>query len=228
MSTLARAALVATVAAALAPAPARACDSLDSWDVVTGCLEPTLDCRGFIASSNSGVDLYSACGISRRQVLALPIEVSVTWRRLGPESAKPLELNLLGASVLFSDESYGMWSTQARWVDDGGWRPLPGYRTHDEHRITARQTAHEIVVLIDGRPAIRYPFETPISSGRPGISFKSARAYRSRVLLCDFSARSLGSGGQAGSVAATSASIAQARSTARSGSAGKSRSVPSR
>ena len=96
-----------------APGVAGACDLAALWEARQGSLEPLPDCRGFVATSDANVDIYSKAFFALRQPAHVPYEVSLTWRRLGPEVQKPLELWMSGVALLLSEERYGFWSIRS-------------------------------------------------------------------------------------------------------------------
>ena len=192
-------ALFALAAAVLMPAHAalgaegECASSLDDWRAVRGSLQPGLSCGSFIGTTDGWSGPFSSGEFRSTKTVSLPIEVEVTWRRLGSDGGESLSLILPGGSLLLKRGEYGFYGYSESTFK---WVALPGFSTHRESTVKVVQRATEIDLWIDGTWVGRVPFTAPSASGAIGIGLKGASGYRSRILFRDFSVRSLGTGAQ--------------------------------
>jgi hypothetical protein len=102
---------------------------VDDWEVRQGDLQPGRACGSYVAASNDATIAYSFGQVRWRRPVAIPYQVAVTWRRLGADT-QSIELELIDAVVLFTDDKVALWIDDPSFALDG-WHPLPGYRTRD-------------------------------------------------------------------------------------------------
>jgi hypothetical protein len=161
------------------------CHDLKGWTVRRGSLQPGIACGSFVAATDATNAAFSYAQLYRAEPISVPFDLSVTWRRLGPE-ARTMEIPILGAIVFVGEERCALWINHDDVsFDRDGWRPLPGYRTHDEHRVSVRQTAERVVLSVDGREVSTWSFTTSQKSGLVGLSFKGATGHRAFVAFRD-------------------------------------------
>jgi hypothetical protein len=172
-------ATLAVLAGAPGEARAAPCAASSAWTVLIGSLRPGLACGTFLLATDGSMQSFSYGLFQRQAPVTLPVTLSASVRRLGPESM-PIELWVLGAGVLLREESYGFYvlSDDARFEQEG-WRPLPGVHVHDAHRVALSQTAERVTFAIDGRPVASWAFRARRQSGKVSIGFKGASGYRS-------------------------------------------------
>jgi hypothetical protein len=182
----ARTVAVVLLSAALGEAPSSASEpcaaSLADWTVVRGSLRATPQCGSYVAftDGDSGVFSYGDFIFAKR--VRAPLEVEVSWRRLGPETSRSLELRGLGALILVRDGEYGLYEWNEAAFE---WKPLPGYREHDEHRVLLRQTETTISFFLDGRAVDSWQLAAR-GDGHVGVAAKGATGYRSAFSFRDF------------------------------------------
>jgi hypothetical protein len=160
--------------------------SLDDWEVERGSLRAGTVCGELLAATDGAPGGFSYVDLVYRKPMHAPLDLEVTWWRLGPESGKSLELRALGALVLVSDGKYGLYTWNETAFE---WRKLPGYRPHDAHRVSVHQTETSLTLFIDGRRVDSWPLHAP-GEQRVGVAAKGAGGYRSWVGFRDFLARS--------------------------------------
>ena len=177
--------VVAALAAGATPAAAEPCAArLADWQVRQGDLQPGLACGSYVGASSDATIAYSFGQLVWRRPVAVPLQLDVTWRRLGSDT-RSLELELLGAVLLFGDDRVGLWIDDPSFAADG-WHPLPGYRVRDLHAVRAIQTASEVIAFVDGREVGRWRFAAAGRSGTVGLGWKGQRGARERVWFHGF------------------------------------------
>ena len=181
-------ALAATLRAHGADAlPPPACtQSLADWSIVRGSLHALPGCGAYLGYTDAGSGVFSYADFVYRKPVRAPLDVEVTWRRLGPETGRTLELRGLGALLLVRDREYGLYTWNEATFE---FRPLPGYREHDEHRVAIHQTTTTLTFLLDGRVVDSWPL-VAMGEGTVGVAAKGAIAYRSAFAFRDFRASS--------------------------------------
>jgi hypothetical protein len=189
-ATRAGLASLVTTAAAVTFAPRAApevCgESLRDWEIVRGTLTDAGACGAYLGATDGGNGSFSYGDFLYRRPMHPPLDVEVTWRRVGPESGKSLELRLLGALILLRDDEYGLYVWNEASFE---WRKLPGYKVHEEHRISAHQTATTLSFSVDGKPVDSWRLDMG-GEHRIGVAAKGARGYRSWFSFRDFRASS--------------------------------------
>ncbi len=187
-STRSGAATLALALAALAPSAGAEADggasctsSPEDWEVVRGSLQRGARCGEYLAATDGDNGTFSYADLLYRAPVRPPIDLEVTWRRLGPESRKSIELRALGALLLLRDEEYGLYVWNEASFE---WRKLPGYRAHDEHRVAIHQTATTLSFSVDGKPIDSW--QVPAGGDRVGVGAKGAGGYRSWFAFRDF------------------------------------------
>jgi hypothetical protein len=179
--------LVALAATAVSPRLARADrPTLAAWDVQSGTLRLSPDGETLLAATDPDNRAYSQGVFLTRDVVKVPYELSLMVRRLAPDPGRSFQVRVLGAIVLVGNDGYGLWiaAGDAAFARDG-LRPLPGYRTQDEHRIAVRQDAHTVTLSIDGRAIDSWRFDAPGREGQVGFGLTGARGYRAWMLARD-------------------------------------------
>lgn len=187
-----RAAVVVILAGVLGAADARAepCPEVADWTVRQGDLQPGLACGAFVGATSDATIAYSFAQLVWRRPVAVPYQLDVTWRRLGSD-IRSIELQLLGAVLLFGDGRIGLWIDDPSFAADG-WRPLPWYRVRDRHTVRVVQTGDEVVALVDGREVGRWRFAGAGREGTVGVGWKGQRGARERVWFQGFAATPIG------------------------------------
>jgi hypothetical protein len=172
--------LAALAGAVLWAGPSRA-EAVPPWNVVRGTLVPRDEPGAFLAATDASLTAFSYGQILLREPTRAPFTFGATLRRLGPDS-RSLEVLVPGAVVLVKDGAVALWAQggDVRFSHDG-WRPRPGLRTHDEHRLVVHQEARHVSLSIDGEEASRWELTAPPNGGPVGIGFKGPRAYRSFI-----------------------------------------------
>lgn len=193
MSVRAATARWIAVAVLAAPGAARADECrarLDDWQVRQGDLQPGRACGSYVAATSDATIAYSFGQLSWRRPVAVPYQLTVTWRRLGSDT-RSLELEVLGAVVLFADDEVAVWIDDPSFAVDG-WRPLPGYRVREVHTVRAVQTATEIAVTVDGREVGRWRLAAPARAGTVALAWKGQRGARERIWFAGVEVAPLG------------------------------------
>jgi hypothetical protein len=164
--------------------PRQVCrDPLADWRVDAGELRRGAQCGTFIGTTDANTGLFSFGRYALRTPVDLPFEFQVTWRRLSHE--RSLEIGVLGAVVLLNDNTCGKFVNNPSFV----WDSLPGYRPSQQHTITVRQDAKQIVLLVDGAKACSWAFAAPVKRGELSVGFKAPSGDRARLLFRDVQVR---------------------------------------
>ncbi len=176
--------LLPVVAAAFAT-PGAACAAavtVDGFATDAGStLAPGATCDELVLTGDATDGAFSWGAARDRRELPAAYEVRVQWQRLTGDGHRPLELHLPGGALMIRDGSYGFYESDARFVADGGWRPLPGHDTRRLHAVRVRGDRDgTIEAWVDDVALGRYRFTThPVGTVR--IGFKGERSYRSRL-----------------------------------------------
>jgi hypothetical protein len=163
--------------------------SLTDWQTARGALQPGLACGSFVGTTDGWGGPFSAAEFRATKPVSLPLEVEVTWRRLGSDGGESLTLILPGGFLLLKRGEYGFYGfseSAFKWV------ALPGFSTHRESTVRVVQRATEILIWVDGKAIGRVPFTAPSASGPVGVGIKGASGYRSRMMFRGFRVRALG------------------------------------
>jgi hypothetical protein len=178
---LAAAALVASAS----DARDESCSAAREWRTMTGTLRPRHRCGAFLAATDGSMEAFSYAFFTFQKRASIPFTFTTTMQRLGPER-RALEIFVLGAAVLLEEEQCGLYvPTDDIRFDHDGWKPLPGFHTHEEHRVSVRQTLDRIELSIDGRRAASWDLRAPHTNGNVSFGFKGASGYRSWVAFGD-------------------------------------------
>ena len=172
-------------------APAARAEAPPGWTVARGSLQRGQEPGSFLLFTDASPSRFSDGELVSPSLLKLPLELEVTLRRLGPEAGRSLHLGVLGGVVLLKSGALSLWSFNDANVSLEGWIPVPGLRTHDEHRVRVVQTSSEVVISIDGAEVKRYRMSPGRSRGRVGVGFKGASGSRSMLRISRLSAREL-------------------------------------
>jgi len=160
---------------------------LADWEVARGRLFAAESCGAFYATATPLQSTFAYGDFGYRTSVRLPFDMGVTWRRLGPDSHRPLELRILGGLLLFKDGAYGLYlHDDARFQGKDGWRELAGFRTHDVHTVLVHQTEASVSLTIDGKLVDLWSYRSPIKTGRVGLAMKAAAGYQSLVWFKNF------------------------------------------
>ena len=62
---------------------------MSDWDVSRGSLRPAGACGAYLAATDATPGSFSYLELLYRKPLHAPLDVEVTWRRIGPEAGKP-------------------------------------------------------------------------------------------------------------------------------------------
>lgn len=178
------------------------CDATDAWDAVQGDLQPGRACGTMVAATNGASIAYSFGQLTWKRPVTVPYRVTVTWRRLGTDT-RTLEVQLIGAVVLFGNDEVALWIDDPTFEADG-WHPVARYRPRDLHTIEVVQRSSEVTVAIDGRVVRRWPVRAERRQGKVGLAFKGQRGAREKVWLGAATVAALDGGG-VGQTSATSA-----------------------
>jgi hypothetical protein len=170
--------------------PARA-DAPPGWTVARGSLQQGKEDGSFILFTDASPSRFSDGELVSPGVLALPLELDVTVRRLGPEAGRSLHFGVVGGVVLIKGGALSLWAYNDPHFSLEGWIPVPGLRTHDEHRVRVVQTQSEVTVFLDGVELRRYRMSAGRPRGRVAIGFKGASGNRSSLLVRRLSVREL-------------------------------------
>jgi hypothetical protein len=166
--------------------PPSPCGSIADWNVVRGSVRALPACGAYLALTDADSGVFSYVDLLYGKPMRAPLDMEVTWRRLGPETGRALELRVLGAMLLLRDGEYGLYTWNEATFE---FRPLPGYREHDEHRVSVHQTATTVTFSLDGRVIDSWPLVST-GEGPVGVAAKGATGYRSAFVFHDFHARS--------------------------------------
>lgn len=184
--------LVTGMSAPAAADPAPCALGLDRWEATQGDLQPGRTCGSFIAATNGATLAYSFGQVTWRAPVTVPYRMSLTWRRLGSDT-RPIELQLLGAVVLFAEDEVALWIDDPTFELDG-WHPLPGYRTRRQHRVSVEQRVDAVEVAVDGVVVGRWRLRAPTTAGPIAVAFKGHRGARERLWFTDVAIVPLGQG----------------------------------
>lgn len=172
---------VAVALVALVAGPARA----EVWKAGRGSLAHGRAADSYVLSSDGAPGRYSEGSMIVREPVAVPYVLSARWRRLGPEAGRSLHVHVAGGVVLIKSGAIALWAYDDVAVPDSDWRPLPGYREHDEHAIRVAQDARGIDVAIDGTVVAHYALATTRARAPIGFGMKAAPGARTAIYLRD-------------------------------------------
>ena len=192
-------ALLAAVASLAAAPPLRAGPAARklTWDLARGALQPSLAAGGFLLATDASPSRFSDGELVASEPVALPYRLDVTWRRLGPEAGRSLHVAVIGGVVLIKTGAVAFYAfDEARFAADG-WTPVPGLRTHDEHRVSVVQDVRTVALTVDGAEVKRFAFAAARGQGRVGVGFKGASGNRSRLFVRALAVSELGPQGTA-------------------------------
>jgi hypothetical protein len=159
------------------------------WLVGRGELSADLGCGRFFLTTDAGDHDESTGEVSwKERPLHAPFELRFRVQRLGPETEKPIWVQILGAHLYFKPGEVTLWPHR-KLSPQAGTRALAGYLPHDEHAVIVRQTSAAVEVRVDDRPPIVFAFAPGSETGRMAIGFNGARGYRSRLAFGDVSLR---------------------------------------
>jgi hypothetical protein len=156
------------------------------WEVVNGDLDAGLDCGTLLVTSDASTARFSYGKVLTRRPVALPFTATFTVRKLSSDSRRPLEILLVGGSILLRDGAIGPYFEGDAGFERDGWRELPGFRASDAHALEARQTEREVVLSIDGHEVLRRAVHPPGAGGKIGVAFKGPLGVRARVVVSGF------------------------------------------
>lgn len=156
-----------------------------------GSLQQGQEPGSFLLFTDASPSRFSDGELVSPSLLKLPLELDVTLRRIGPEAGRSLHLGVLGGVVLLKGGALSLWSFNDPNVSLEGWIPMPGLRTHDEHRVRVVQTTSEVIISLDGAEVKRYRMSPGRTRGRVGVGFKGASGNRSMLRISRLSAREL-------------------------------------
>lgn len=156
----------------------------------TATLVAGASCGTFIAATDAAATSFSYGRFTYRKDVAIPYELSITWRRLDGAGRRSLEINIPGGAVMIRDGHWGVYTTEAAF-EKHGWMPLPGLRISKLHTVLVRQTATGIEVSIDGKVAGIAPPPAAVTGREISLALKGPRAVRSKMLFTGFAVRSL-------------------------------------
>lgn len=172
------------------PGPLTCAESVSRWQVGRGALLADVACGAFLLSTDAEDHAGSVGEASLRQPVHLPYEVSLRWRRLGPEGNSPLWVRVLGGHLVFRDGGVGLWFNSAQ-SGAGEYQAVPGLDLHGESFISIVQSRHQLTVRINGAPAKAIPHKTALTRGALAVGLSGARGYRSFMSFRDVSVREL-------------------------------------
>ncbi len=153
--------VIAMLSAGPAFAAPRCPHPADDWTVVRGDLVAGAACGVFVASSDASDTRFTIGGVFRHFSLArfayrdpvqVPYEVSFDWQWLTP-GRWGLEIHGLGVVVLLGVDTVGFYVDDSQLMGSM-FDQFPAWSTTGMRRITVRQTAREVVVLVDGKPIV--------------------------------------------------------------------------
>lgn len=178
------------VVAFQAASPDACPSSVNGWHERTGTIAAGPRCGVFVGATDRKALAFSYGSFLVERSVTAPYEFSLTWRRLSPDH-RAIELQLLGAILLFKDDQVGLWVDDQRFTLDG-WRPAPGYRIHEERTVRVVQRARDVEAWVDGVRVGRWELEAPDAGGRVGVALKGAPGARATLRFADVSVRPLG------------------------------------
>jgi hypothetical protein len=159
--------------------------------VARGTLQQVQQPGGFILFTDASPSRFSDGELVSPDLLGLPLELDVTVRRLGPEAGRSLHFGVVGGVVLLKGGALSLWAYNDPNSSLEGWIPVPGLRTHDEHRVRVVQTTAEVTVFLDEVELKRYRMSSGRTRGRVAIGFKGASGNRSALHVQRLSVREL-------------------------------------
>ncbi len=176
---------------ARARSPRTCSESVARWQLGRGELFADNACGSFLLTTDAENHASSIGEASFKTPVRIPYEVSLRWRRLGPEGDYPMWIRLLGGHLFVRDGALTLWLNAAQQAG-GGYQPVPGLESHREHLIAIAQSSTQIEVRIDGALVRTLPFAATLRSGPLAVGLNGARGYRSFMAFRDFSVRGSG------------------------------------
>jgi hypothetical protein len=179
---------------------ARCAAADDAWNVVRGTLVTGASCGDLVASTDaSDTRIYiaglfrhvSLARIAYREPIAAPFELTMEWQWLTP-GRWTLEIHGLGTVVLLGPDTIGFYVDDAQLMGDM-FQELPTVAPRGTQHISIRQTAHEIVVSVDGKVVGRRAVQLAKSSGTLMLGIRGAPGERTRGAIRSLRVRSLSS-----------------------------------
>ncbi len=187
------------VADPAAVTPATRCPApTDDWNTVRGDLATGASCGSIVLSTDaSDTRVYigglfrhvSLARAARRETVTAPYELEMEWQWLTP-GRWTLEIHGLGIVILLGLDTIGFYVDDAQMMGDT-FEPIPTSIDTRRHRITVRQSAREVVVLIDDRVAGRHALSLTRSSGSVMVGIRGAPDERTKGALRSFRVRPL-------------------------------------
>lgn len=170
----------------------------DDWNVVRGGLAAGATCGSMIVSTDAsdtriyigGLFRHVSLGrIARREAITAPYELEMDWQWLVP-GRWTLEIHGLGIVVLLGTDTIGFYVDDAQMMGDM-FEQIPTTIGTERHRVTIRQTAREVVVLIDGKVVRRQSLALARSAGTLMIGIRGAPDARTRGAIRSLRVRPL-------------------------------------
>ena len=174
-------AVAAAVAGAVTAPP---CDAprADELELDAGTsLAPGPGCGEWLIATDANEGMFSWGRARLGRDLPDAYELRLRWQRLSADGHRPLELHVPGGGVLIRDGSYAFYESDARFTAEGGWRPLPGHDTRQQHELRLVQRGMAIELWVDGASLGSYRFTQRPESGRVRVGLKGERGYRARA-----------------------------------------------
>jgi hypothetical protein len=192
-------ALAAGSAAADTVTPVPRCSApTDEWNAVRGGLAAGATCGSMIVSTDAsdtriyigGLFRHVSLGrIARREPITAPYELEMDWQWLVP-GRWTLEIHGLGIVVLLGIDTIGFYVDDAQMMGDM-FEQIPTTIGTKRHRVTVRQTAREVVVLIDGKVVGRQALALSRTAGTLMIGIRGTPDARTRGAIRSFRVRPL-------------------------------------
>lgn len=179
-------------------AAATASANTDDWNVVRGDIAAGAAPGSAIVSTDaSDTRIYiaglfrhvSLARVARREQVTAPYELTLDWQWLTP-GRWTLEIHGLGIVVLLGLDTMGFYVDDAQMMGKT-FDPIPTPIGLNRHRIVVRQTAREVVVLIDGQVAGRRTLTITGTTGTVMLGIRGAPDERTKGAIRSFSMRSL-------------------------------------
>jgi hypothetical protein len=156
---------------------------LAAFAATRGTMEQAKAPGSFFLATEAAPGRFSDGEVIANDAVSIPFRIDVVWRRLGPEAGRSMHVTVADAVVLIKSGKIALYAFDEAKLAEAGWIALPGYDTHQEHAVSVTQTASEIAVTIDGKPAAKFALATARTQIRPGVGMKGAPGFRTLIYV---------------------------------------------